>query len=317
MSFGKGSVSFRVFKPLEKISVEDLYKFAAQPAVDLDQVMGSPMTFWAGPGRMSDPDLGKDNCQVGPYLCLNLTTAVRKIPAAMLAEHVAIEEKAEMSARGLPYLNKAARREIKKAVEERLLPQMPLTLTAVQVVVDPQKDRVYATALSGKAVDTLVAAFRTATGYGLRPVAPEGNTGLEFMTWLWYLWETGRVNNVLLEGPLTLVNEGKGVHETVLRKGMPTLSPEATTALREEKLLRKAKLTLVKGDETTSFTLDGLDFTFRGLKLPALAPGAEFVDRLAQVEHFVDDFCERMYGTWLAGPREAEEVKEWIEGRPT
>jgi hypothetical protein len=62
--------------------------------------------------------------------------------------------------------------------------------------------------------------------------------------------------------------EGRGAHETTLKKGEPTLSAEARTALLNGKKLKKAKLQFSRGEESWSVQLDADEFIFRSLKLP-------------------------------------------------
>ena len=86
----------------------------------------------------------------------------------------------------------------------------------------------------------------------------------------------------MFEGPLTVSSDdAPGCHETLLRNGTPLDSPEFGIALWNGKRLRRAKLTLTKGDWIVTATVDAQDFAFRSLKIvtpkgeSAPAPGAE------------------------------------------
>jgi hypothetical protein len=56
--------------------------------------------------------------------------------------------------------------------------------------------------------------------------------------------------------------------QQTMRKGMPTRSPEARTALRSGHRLRKAKLIVALGELQWTFVLDGAELGLRSVKLP-------------------------------------------------
>jgi len=144
--------------------------------------------------------------------------------------------------------------------------------------------------------------------------------GHDFMTWLWFQSEQhpdavpagaqGKVG-VMLEGPLTLVMEGGGAHETVLRKGNPTVSSEAKACLLAGKKLRKATVNLVRGESVWRFALDGETLAFRSLKLVnpegALDPVSRFQDRMLQLE----TLTELLLGVYGAFATERRDAKRW------
>ncbi len=166
------------------------------------------------------------------------------------------------------------------------------------------------------------------------PAAP--GVGLDFLTWLWFFCETeegrlpagaggrGEPYFLLIEGPLTFVVEGEGAHEAVLRKGMPLLSAEAKTALMYGKKLRRAKLTLARGDSQWSAAVDGQDFAFRSLKLPKIDAAdavSQLQERLRLLHEFSDVFY-RAFERFLDLRRDAAAWRStcaamgaWITGR--
>jgi hypothetical protein len=91
---------------------------------------------------------------------------------------------------------------------------------------------------------------------------------------------------------VTFFREGQGAHVAVLRKGEPLLSREAGTALYCGKKLKRAKLTLARGDKQWTVFVDA-DFGFRGLKLP---PGDQpdyagrFQERALAIETLLEAF---------------------------
>ncbi len=120
--------------------------------------------------------------------------------------------------------------------------------------------------------------------------------------------------------------EGNGAHETVLRKGEPMVSPEAKTCLLSGKKLRSAKLTIARGEEIWSFTLDADEFIFRGLKLPdteAMDAVTKFQERMAFLDTFRDIFFllfdryideRKTPGTWKGIQKD---IQSWVAERST
>jgi len=169
----------------------------------------------------------------------------------------------------------------------------------------------------------------------LDDLSADSNPGREFLMWLWFSSEErGGLTQVpdvgeiafMLEGPLTFALEGKGAHETILKKGEPTLSAEAQTALRAGKKLKKAKLHFARGEEIWEFTLDADDFVFRSLKLPP----TESYDRIGRFQermvlldtfrsiffHLFEQFCkERSDASRWEETKKT--MREWVSNRPT
>ncbi len=327
MAFDSGSVSFRLFYLQKEYDSGLIAEFARNAAPPISSLGREPVSGWAGWRHLFDHELTDEKCVLGPYLHAQLMRAEKKVPAAFLRAHVCMEEEAEMRARGVAFLNRTAKSEIRQRVFEALQPAMPPTLNSIPVVVDFRNNLLLAGALSDKQIDALAAAFRETAGAppllltpetaaikrkglnanDLTPtsfspdtsleVPPESTLGMDFMTWLWYVWEKeggvyhlpdGREFGVMLEGPLTFFREGQGAHEAVLRKGMPLNSREAGTALYCGKKLKRAKVSVAVKDEIYSATLD-VDFAVRSLKLPKgeqLDPSGRFQERMLFIETF-------------------------------
>lgn len=165
-----------------------------------------------------------------------------------------------------------------------------------------------------------------------------GATGLlgeNFLTWLWQFEEerngvlpSTKLGdfNLMVDGPLTFVAEGKegsGAVESSLRKGTPTISAEARSAMLVGKKLRSAKLILARGKgEEWSCTMDASQFVFRGLKLPegeALDPEDVFEERMANLDIFRQVIFElfHLYLTVMTNNAKRTEyqkkAKKWVE----
>lgn len=111
-----------------------------------------------------------------------------------------------------------------------------------------------------------------------------GFLGEEFLTWLWFRWETdggefhlggGRVVGVALDDLLTFAAPSDDETEQTLRHGLPTRTAEARTALRQGRRLRKARLLLAEGSRQWTATLDAHLMQLGAVKLPEDAEEVE------------------------------------------
>lgn len=130
-------------------------------------------------------------------------------------------------------------------------------------------------------------------------VESHGFLGEEFLTWLWFRWETqggeftlsgGRVVGVALDDFLTFAALTEDETEQTLRRGLPTRTAEARTALRQGHRLRKARLLVAEGDRQWTATLDAPSLTLGGVKLP---------DDAEECESEMDRTADRA-ANWLA-----------------
>lgn len=101
--------------------------------------------------------------------------------------------------------------------------------------------------------------------------------GEEFLTWLWYRIDTkggdfelpGRHHvGVVLDDFLAFAPRDQDETEQTLKKGLPTHSAEAATALRNGRRLRRAKLILAEGQATWTVTVDGPTLNLLSVKVP-------------------------------------------------
>jgi hypothetical protein len=288
---------------------------------------------------------------------LSLVKAVKKIPTALFKAECKQEELAQMAAKGVSFLNRKERREIKDAVQERMLPAMPPTLSSVDVVREPSTGTLYTTATSVASADTLGVQWSKTTGQQVYPYLPviaahkvkgfdgkslnatsfspdveddslEQDLGTEFLTWLWYFSENkGGMHDgfaFALGGPFTFVHEGAGAHVVVIRKGNPGIASEAKSALMAGKKLKKAKLTVAKGEKTWTCSIDGGEWTFGSLKLPkgeAVEPISAFEERMMSIGSFVDAF-EGVFLKFVSirvdkklWADEVAQIKQWVADR--
>jgi len=347
MALESGSVSYRMFYMKPGLPRDFVSRFASNALPSLDSLSAGDISGWVTGRHMLDRNINDDSAMLGGYMRLTLAKAERKIPAALLKAECKMEELAELQARGIAFLKRAERSAIKKQVTERLLPEMPPTLTGIDCVCERDGAILYATATSDKQIDVLTLCVRQTAGVDLIPVTPftlaakerktdlrdlpptsfspdcEDNTaenqiGRDFLTWLWYFSEAcGGLATleagefaVMIEGPLSFIFEGSGAHETVLRKGTPVVSAEAKTALTGGKKLKRAKVTFARGEDVWSLTLDADEFVCRGVQLPKgenLDLASRFQDRVLAM----DTLRQILTGFYNRFLDERLDPKEW------
>lgn len=329
MAFDNGSVSFRLFQLRRDYDADDLVARLAQNAAPpIDTLDKDPLHGWVTGKHLLDRKIEAEKCVYGPLIYVQLMKAEKKIPPTLLNAYLKIEEEVEKKARDLIYLPRKIKSEIKERVVAQLLLQMPPTLTGIQTLIDLNDRVLLASAMSDAQIDAFnqntkpvfdetlycLDADNTALlNHQLNPVdldpvlftpnpdveMPVGSTlGMDFLTWLWYYWEVvdnaftvdGETCGLMLEGPLTFYRDGEGAHEALLRNGTPINSTEAAVALWCGKKLKRAKVTLTRGDVIVTASVDDT-FGFRSLKLPKSEadlgdPYGRFMERISAIETY-------------------------------
>ncbi|HHI78669.1 MAG TPA: hypothetical protein ENK02_01670 [Planctomycetes bacterium] len=161
--------------------------------------------------------------------------------------------------------------------------------------------------------------------------------GEEFLTWLWYRTETGqgeflRKNGsyagASMEDFLLFGGDDRDELEQTLRRGLPSKSPEATTALAEGKRLARARLTLATGEREWVLVLDGRTFDFLSVKCPEEDPedigDDPMAKDLARMQGFAElsDLVDELFGLFLETrlspsfeDKEVPRIRAWIRDR--
>ena len=359
MAFESGSVSFRMFYVPCRLEDDIHEKFAEHVLGSVDALTDGEITGWVGHRHLLDREISEVTAWPSGFLRLTLAHAQRKIPTSLLQAECRLEEAVWMAAESRDYVNRTTKSEIKEQVTERLLPDMPAALKGIDFCYDRSCDIIYASALSDVQMEAFLIQFTQSTGIKLIEVDPVSAAwkeaecradqwpmisfaaeqwadcapGREFFMWLWYMSEAqgGEVElpgggkfAVLVEGPLQFDHEEQG--EAVIRKGEPMLSAETRAALLSGKKLRKGKLTLARGDEAWTVTLDADVFTFRGLKMPkteAIDAEGRFQERMEQIDIFRQAFLG-MFTTFCKLRNDettckmmVKEMGEWMITRPS
>ncbi len=363
MSFESGSVSFRALYLPRDLPADAVERFARHAAPPIDTLGAGEINGWVTGRHLLDRHITPDTARHAGFLRLTMLHAERKIPEPLLRAECRMQEIAHMQAEGLDKIGPTLRRDIRQQVTDRLLPQMPPSLRGIHMLHDATARLLYTTALTDKQLDAFQIGFAQAIGFGGVPVLPETaalqrrnrsikdwtpvsfspevdpedvsqDPGLDFLTWLWFVAEArgGMLKlkdlgdwAVVIEGPLTFVMEGAGAHEMIVRRGEPRLSAEAKASLLSGKKLRRARLTLARGDQSWTCTLDGPSFVIRGLKLPEgekLDAASKFQERV----QFMDLFKEALLSLFdrFCADREAKEwsssladIHQWVKTRKT
>ncbi len=361
MGFERGNLTFRICALPQPLPPDALARFAESAAGPLDAVKDEPVWGWVSGRFLLEGTINEDTCKVGQYIHICLRQAERKIPGSLLNAECRLAELSQMASQKSDHLNRKQLKEIKAEVRERLLPNMPPSLSGIYCVFDPVANLMYTTAASTRQLDILGGFLVKALGFEPIPLTPDalaltwyetdpsaipainispelkddaGATGLlgeNFLTWLWYFMEdhNGMIPptklgdfGLLIDGPLTFVAEGNGAFESSLRKGTPTNSAEARSAMMVGKKLRSAKLVMARGKgEEWSCSIDASQFVFKGLRLPegdAMDAEDIFNERMANLDIFRQVIFElfHLYLTIASNPEKRadyqKKAKEWV-----
>jgi hypothetical protein len=329
-----------------------LARLATKALPPLNTIQEGPLHGFATPTSF-DPA----SASLGGLFNLQVATAQRKIPSAVLNDAIRAEEQVYLKHSGTTTISRKIKAEIQSAVKERLLPAMPVVVTRTGFVINPGSPHFPSEATTDAKMDLFNGLLYETCKVTASPLTPQTwaavhkkldirdfqpsqfgnrapddcNVGTEFLTWLWFFSETqggmfacpAGTFGILIEGPLTLINEGQGAHVVTLKGGSPTLAVEAKSAMLGGKQLHKLKLTLARGQEVWSTNVDST-FCFSGLKLPAgemLEPVAAFEERQLSLSVFVSAFYE-LYGEFLKARASAgvwemttESIRTWINER--
>ena len=319
MGFDSGSISFSLYDLPETMPDDALQRFTDKRGYSLDTVLDEPQIGWVSGRHLLDTKIDDETAYQAGYLSLILRTAVRKIPPSLFKAECKIEELALVVDKKSHDLNRKEKREIREGISERLLKDMPPTLSGIPFVLDPTAGALYVGATTQPKIDHFLYNFCDTIGFEPVRLTPEILTskmlkidaedlpqlnfanvrhhdesgtclGRDFATWLWYFQDNCRgifsvdgfgEFGIMIEGPLIFAAGDADGQETVVRKGLPTLSREASSAIQDGKKLKRAKFILVHGDEVWRFTFDADNFVFGGTSLPQIS-GLDAISRFQE-----------------------------------
>ena len=342
MPFDRGTFSMTIFKLTQDLPDDALELFNSNCAGKLDDVKDEPQIGWVSGRHLLERRIDDETAFLGGYIYLNLRTAERKIPSALLKAESRMEELAHMKATGNADVPRKVKKEIKETIIANRLPQMVPTISGIPLVIDQNDNIIYAGATSVRQIDTLLGFFndtlkiapiqitaeeimieeklnpRDFNGISLNENSTDDySPGRDFLTWLWYFSEEegGEVDvkgyekfSMMIDGPLSFISDGEGSFETVVRKGNPLKSAEARAALNVGKKLKKAKLVFCRADEIWTACFDADNFTFSALSLPEgeeMDYGSRFAERINNLHIFKTVF-HSYYRYFLAQTKETD-----------
>ncbi len=319
-----------------------------------------PQIGWVTGRHLLDTQIDEGTAYRGPFMHLTLRKAERRLPAALLNAICRREEFLYRQAHDAEFVPAKVRRSIKESAVARHLPQMPPSLSSVSFALDPRNNALYLGTASASQIDFFIENFyhtvkvepvQLTPGVMLEKTfhvteasfpamsfgdATEEQTvvGRDFLTWLWYYSEhEGKIDcgedgefDLFIEGPLTLAYaaEANGAEETVIKKGnSPQRSAEAKAALAVGKKLKKAKFSLVRGEDIWSGTMDADHFSFGSMKLPegeAVSPDEHFIERIESLAVFktaLEKYFSKFAETVLSAgyPETEKELRRWAAER--
>ncbi|MCK5879136.1 MAG: hypothetical protein KAH24_05125 [Holophagae bacterium] len=155
----------------------------------------------------------------------------------------------------------------------------------------------------------------------------------EFLLWLLVESEkrdgsfelSGEYVSFRVEDQLKLEGEGD-VRQTDLRKGVPSISQEARSALRNGKLPTRMRVRLVTGGDEYIFVLDSRLVELRGVKMPVVPlTEAELkmeqrIFHLSQIYRMLELLFNQFAAFRLDAEKWDEQVKEinqWLQEKPS
>ncbi len=360
MPFERGSVTVAVFKLSGPWPEDALANFAAYRAGTLDSVKDDVQTGWTTGRCLLDTNIEEQNVLAGGCWYLNLRKAERKIPASLLNAITKREELVYMRANNLDFVPSKVKRDIKAQAVDQYLMKMPPSLSSMPMVYDPAAKLLYLGAGSPKQIEEFIGFFFQTMNIEPQQVTPgsllndefgkletdlpimtfcdeecdDMTMGRDFLTYLWYLSETGSTQithpqygefELLIEGPLVFAagDAAKGSAETAVKKGdHPQQSAEVKAALAVGKKLKKAKVTLTRGDDIWTGTFDADKFIFSSVNLPEgeeLEPDSRFGERMQNLLVFHEAWkcCFRVFAEALFNDCEntRQAVKAWAQSR--
>ncbi|MBE6379733.1 MAG: hypothetical protein E7047_02250 [Lentisphaerae bacterium] len=360
MPFDRGGVTVSTFKLNGAWPEDALENFSAHRAGTLDSVKDEPQIGWTTGRCLLDSNLEENNVITGSCWYLNLRKAERKIPASLLNAIIKREEIVYMRANELDFVPSKVKREIKAQAIEQYLMKMPPSIAATPMVYDPAAKLLYLGAASSKQIEDFIGFFYQTMNLEPIQITPgtllndefgkletdlpvlsltdedsdDMTPGRDFLTYLWYLSETGAAEithpqygdfEILIEGPMVFAagDMAKGAAEITVKKGdLPQQSAEAKAALAVGKKLKKAKVTLTRGEDIWSGTFDADKFIFSSLNLPEgeeLDPDSRFGERMQNIYVFNEAwtccfklFAENMFNNFNTT---TQALKEWAQNR--
>ncbi|MEA2013317.1 MAG: recombination-associated protein RdgC [Verrucomicrobiota bacterium] len=363
MPLEHGKISFQICRIVEELPENCLELLSKHSGGSLNKLSEEPEIAWVSGRHLLESRIDEETATRSGYPFVSLRKAELKVPASLLQAQCKMEELALMQAEDKDRISRKEKKEIKDSVIESLLPTMPPTISGTQCLIDPTNATLYIASASLNKIETCLKKFKEAVGVEVVPLIPDtivpdlleisanslpllnfssarteesasGDLAQDFLTWLWFFQEThgGTIKvqdqeefAIVVGDPLRFIGgEESGSEESVLKKGTPTLSPEAQAALEAGKKLNKAGIILAQGEDIWTFSFDAKNFCFAGMSLPdgeELDPESKFQERVLFLRTFQKIILSlfKSFIHKLHDPEKrkklSEEIKKWTAER--
>ena len=361
MPFEHGTFTVSFFELPCDLDDNFIEEFQNNRAGLLDSVQDEPQVGWVSGRHLLENNIDEKTAMKGGAIYLNLRKAERKMPGTLLNAICKREELIWLQANpNAQFVPSKVKKQIKEEAREKHIMKMPPAISGIPMVIDPASRMMYLGSSSATQIDDFIGFFYKTTSVEPIQLTPgrmletmfqvtqssfpmlsfcdkvdrEPSPGRDFLTWLWYYSEDhGKVTHeqfgefeLMLEGPLTFsfLSETSGSAETTVKKGdSPLQSAEAKAALSVGKKLKKAKLTITRGEEIWSGMFDADRFAFGSFSLPEgeeMDQESRFAERMTNLFIFTEGFklfFKKYAETVLSihWPEEERRIREWAKNR--
>lgn len=325
MTIQRGKMNLSVYKiesnpHADKLELlEDATAKAAMPICEAETIPDGISIGFASGKILLDRTINADNSIIDGYVTLNVRSTAKKIDAGMLKALIQCEEAAYMKARNAEFVPRKERNRIKEEAIERLMKDAKLSVKGTEIVIDG--DRLLIGATSERDCDTVCDLI--AKDLGIMPGLvkhsnAKGETfgaGREFLAWLFTTVQSGAELpgdvKAMIEGPLELfapdTEDYPDCAKAKIEGGTVANSVELNTMLDQKKHIRKAKLSLVRGEDAWRFTFDADAWNFSGLELPKDCE--TFADRIQAIRDLYDEM-DGLFNAWKTAQAAALGIQE-------
>ena len=148
MGFDSGNISFRMFYLPRGMPEDAVERFAADAAPSLAALDRNGISGWVTGHHLLDREINNERAYRAGYLYLQLMKAELKIPEKLLRAEIKMGELVRLRDEGVEFITRKMRSEIRQEVIDRLLPDMPPTLSEIPMVYNRGNSMLYACPLT-------------------------------------------------------------------------------------------------------------------------------------------------------------------------
>ncbi len=337
MSFKKGKINVTAFRLGELASIQGVPEIielanakAARALKDVKEI-GVASVGWVSGSVILNEEITEDNSRFGDWLFINYRKAEKKINSDMLKAICEQKEALYLENNEAEYVSARVKKEIQEEAVLVLSEQPIMSVKAIPVIA--MNETLFIGSTNENELDSIISLFYKTFNVEPIQINPsffaylskvEGNDyvslGREFLTWL-YWQKDEKICDVqfTVGAPLDFITDDteRGCTNAIMKGDLAPISRESSIALQENKLLRKAVLTIVDGDDIYTGTFDADKFSFSSLELPDVEKGSiadVFSDRMELLVSFFNKL-EDLFLAFIArrsAPEYQIEFQKWI-----